>query len=152
MAHPQRVGVHAQHGAGLLGGLPVRHLCGRAVDDHRMHAETRCRTCPRRLGARRVVEEHRVRQLAGQYVDAGPGTIELLEPSRDGEEGVELGRRPVVGGQQAATMQRAQPRGIEQVHESTMPPKVTSGKGRAARAVGSSDPFTRNSHESASRD
>ena len=69
VAHPERVGVHAEHRPGLLGRLAVRHLGGRAVDDDRVHAEAGRGPGPGRLRAGRVVEEHRVGELAAQHVD-----------------------------------------------------------------------------------
>ena len=62
----ERVRVHAEHRAGLLGGLAVLDLRRSAVHDHRAHAEPRGRSRPRRLGARRIVEEERVRELVGE--------------------------------------------------------------------------------------
>src|ERR1051326_6925407 len=47
-------------------GLPGLDLGRAAIHDHRPHAEAGRGPGPRRLGARRVVEEERVRELVGQ--------------------------------------------------------------------------------------
>ena len=106
VAHPQRVGVHAQHRAGLLGGLSVRHLRGRPVDDDRLHAQPGRGAGPGRFRARGVVEEHRIGELVGQEGGGGPCPVEGFQAGRHGQQCVEIGSRPVVRGQQAAAAQR----------------------------------------------
>ena len=102
-----------------------------------VHAQPRRRPGPGRLGASGVVEEDRIGKLVGQEVGAPTGTVDLLETGRHGEQGFEVGHRPFMGGEQAATEQRAGEITIEgAVHPAILHPGQGPGNGEGDTQVG----------------
>ncbi len=117
VADAERVRVHAEHRACLLGRLAVRDLRRGAVDDHRMRAEPRRGARPARLGARRVVEEEAVVQLALQQGRWDAAPIEQLQRLGHAAERIELLAPPFVGQQHAAAVQRVEDRVIDRIEK-----------------------------------
>ena len=102
------VAVHAQHGAGFLGGLAVIHLGGGAIDDDGHHAEACGSAGPGRLGAGAVVEEHGVGHLVGQQRLQLALLVQGLELLSDRQERLDFGGAPVGGEEQALAVETLQ--------------------------------------------
>ena len=113
----ERVGVHAEHRAGLDRGLAVTDLRRRAVDDVRDAAETRCCAGPARLRPRRVVEEERVEELLREESRRAARAVERLQHLGEPAERFDLGGRPVLREQHAATVERIERSRVKAVEQ-----------------------------------